>query len=113
MTIKPGLLAWALAVAVVALPAEAQQTGAESAEAEQIAPHEMTCAQIRDMFLSEEMDEEASYLVAWAYGVRTGAKDLDFENHPVTMAGLQDFVTRLVLACQADPDKMFIAAILE
>ena len=111
MTTKPGLLAWALAVALFALPAEAQQTGAESAE--QIAPHEMTCAQVRDMFLSEEMEEEASYLAAWAYGVRTGAKDLDFENHPVTMAGLQDFVTRLVLACQADPDKMFIAAILE
>jgi hypothetical protein len=80
---------------------------------EQIAPHEMTCAEIRDMFLAEEYEEEASHLAAWAYGLQTGAGGMDFEKYPVTMAGLEDFVTRVILTCKANPDQLFVDAILE
>ena len=73
----------------------------------------MTCAEIQNVLATEEHEEEASYLAVWAYGVRTGVNDLDFEKHPVTQAGLEDFVTRLVLACKADPNKLFVDAILE
>jgi hypothetical protein len=117
------LLAAALVVALLALPACAQETGSESVAAaadepsapppEEIAPHEMTCAEVRDALDDEELEEEASYLVVWAYGVRTGVEGLDFEKYPVTRAGLEDFVTRLTLACKADPDKLFVDAILE
>ena len=78
-----------------------------------VAPHEMTCAEIRDIFDTEEHEEGTSYLVVWAYGVRTGVKGLDFEKHPVTKAGLKDFVTRVTLTCKADPAKLFVDAILE
>ena len=91
------LLAAALVVALFALPGCAQETGSEPAASpadatstpppEEVAPHEMTCAEIRDIFGTEEHEEEASYLVVWAYGVRTGVKGLDFEKHPVTKAG--------------------------
>lgn len=123
MRSKPGPLLAAALVVALALPVCAQETGSEPADSpadapsepppEAVAPHEMTCAEIRDTFLDEEHEEEASYLAAWAYGVRTGAKGLDFDKHPVTMAGLQEFVTSLTLACKANPDKLFVDAILE
>ncbi len=113
----------ALAVALFALPACAQETGSESAAApadatstpptEEVAPHEMTCAEIGEALRDEEREEEASYLVVWAYGVRTGVKGLDFEKHPVTRAGLEEFITRVTLVCKANPDKRFVDAILE
>ena len=117
------LLAAALVVTLVALPARSQETGSESAGSpadaastpatEEVAPHEMTCAEVEDALNDEEREEEASYLLVWAYGVRTGVEGLDFEKYPVTQAGLGEFVTRLTLACKADPDKLFVDAILE
>jgi hypothetical protein len=117
------LLVAALVVALLALPACAQESGSESVASaadapsapppEEVAPHEMTCADVGDALLDEEREEEASYLVVWAYGVRTGVNGLDFKKYPVTKAGLEDFVTRLTLACKADADKLFVDAILE
>ena len=124
MTSRSGpLLAAALVVALLAFAACAQATDSESAASaaeapsapppEEIAPHEMTCAEIKQALDAKESEEEASYLAVWAYGVRTGAKGLDFEKYPVTKDGLEEFVTRLVLACKADSDKLFVDAILE
>ena len=94
--------------------ASAIETGAqEAAPAAEIGPHEMSCAEIKELLDDEASEEEASYLTVWAYGVRTGAKGLDFEKHPVTVAGLEQFVTGLILVCQADPEKLFVDAILE
>jgi hypothetical protein len=73
----------------------------------------MTCAEVRDALDDEEREEEASYLVVWSYGVRTGVEGLDFENYPVTKAGLEDFITRVTLTCKVDPDRLFVDAILE
>jgi len=98
---------------VVEARAETQPAGDASEGSEEIAPHEMTCEELMVALSSEELEEEASYLAVWAYGVRTGAKGLDFEKNPVTASGLESFVTRLVLACKADPDKLFVDAILE
>ena len=92
-----------------AVETAAQQTP----PAEEIAPHEMTCAEIQETLDDPELEDEASHLAVWAYGVRTGAKGLDFERHPVNQAGLEDFITNLVLACKADQDKLFVDAILE
>lgn len=125
MPSRPGslLLSAAFIAALLALPACAQETGSDSAvvetdepatpSPEKAAPHEMTCADIESTFADQEHEEEASYLLVWAYGVRTGAGGLDFGKHPVTKAGLQDFVTQVVLTCKADPDKLFVDAILE
>ena len=117
------LLVAAVSVALLVLPACSQETGAESEDSpadtasapppEDVAPHEMTCAEVRDALRDEEREEEASYLVVWAYGVRTGVEGLDFEKYPVTKAGLEDFITRVTLSCKADPDKRFVDAILE
>ncbi len=93
--------------------AAVETTALQAPLAEEIAPHEMTCAEIQETLDDPEMEEEASYLAVWAYGVRTGAKGLDFERHPVNQAGLEDFMTRLVLACKTDEDKLFVDAILE
>ncbi len=73
----------------------------------------MTCAEVSEALRDEEREEEASYLVVWAYGVRTGVEGLDFEKYPVTRAGLEDFVTRVTLVCKANPDKLLVDAILE
>jgi hypothetical protein len=73
----------------------------------------MTCAEVGDALRDEEREEEASYLVVWAYGVRTGVEGLDFQKYPVTKAGLEDFITRVTLTCKADPAKRFVDAILE
>lgn len=119
------LIAAALAVGFLSLPACAQETGPTSAASEADAPsteappfeevavHEMTCAEVSDALLDEEREEEASYLVVWAYGVRTGVEGLDFVKYTVNKGGLEDFVTRTTLACKADPDKLFVDAILE
>jgi len=118
------LIVATLAVALFSLPACSQDPGSEAVTAQsaapaeaatpvKIAPHEMTCAEVGDTFGDVEYEEEASYLAAWAYGVRTGAQGMDFEKNPVTMAGLEDFVTRVILNCKADPDKLFVDAILE
>ena len=72
-----------------------------------------SCAEVGEALEDEEREEEASYLVVWAYGVRTGVEGLDFEKYPVTKDGLEDFVTRMTLACKPDPDKLFVDAILE
>ena len=119
------LLAVPLALALLSLPAcapeESAESGAPATEAappqeavfEKVAPHEMTCAEIDATFGDEQHEEEASYLLIWAYGVRTGAKDMNFDQHPVTPEGLEDFATRLVMTCKADPDKLVVDAILE
>ncbi len=117
------LIGAALVVALLALPACAQETGSEPAAkpaeatstppSEEVAPHEMTCAEVKEAIHDEEREEEASHLVIWAYGLRTGAKGLDFEKYPATKAGLEDFITRVTLACKADPNKRFVDAILE
>ena len=115
--------ALAAALVLIALPACSQEPGGESPAsladtspappAEEVAPQEMTCADVRAALDDEEREEEASYLVVWAYGVRTGVEGLDFEKYPVTKAGLEDFITRVTLTCKADPDKLFVDAILE
>ena len=114
-----------LAMALTALPGCAGLGGAEAAapqpeavsqeapQHERVAPHEMTCAEIKDMFLNEELEEEASYLAVWAYGLYTGATGMDFEKNPVTEAGLKDFVTRVMLSCKANLDQLFVDAVLE
>ena len=117
------LFAAVVAVALLAFPACSQESGAGSQAspvdtasappAEEVAPHEVTCAEVGDALNDQEREEEASYLVVWAYGVRTGAEGLDFEKYPVTKAGLEEFVTRVTLNCKADPDKLFVDAILE
>ena len=73
----------------------------------------MTCEEVYAALNDEEREEEASYLLIWAYGVRTGVEGLDFEKYPVTKAGLGEFATRLTLACKVDSDKLFVDAILE
>lgn len=125
MPSRPGplLLSATLVAALLALPSCAPETGSEAAVAEADAPsaslpeeaipHEMTCAEIKEAFGDEENEEEASYLLVWAYGIRTGAHGLDFGEYPVTKAGLEDFVARVFLTCKADPDKLFVDAILE
>ena len=117
------LLVAAVSVALFVFPACSQETGGESEASpadtasappsEEVAPHEVTCAEVADALRDEEREEEASYLVVWAYGVRTGVEGLDFEEYPVTKAGLEDFITRVTLTCKADPDKRFVDAILE
>jgi hypothetical protein len=125
------VLGGVLVAAVLILPACSQEVASESAGSatesaepptevastpsieEEVAPHEMTCGEISETFGSEEFEEEASYLAVWAYGVRTGVEDLDFESHPVTEAGLESFITKVILTCEADPDKLFVDAILE
>jgi len=117
------LFAAVAAVALLAFPACSQETGAGSEASpadtasapppEEVAPHEMTCAEVGDALRDEEREEEASYLVVWAYGVRTGVEGLDFQKYPVTKAGLEDFITRVTLTCKADPAKRFVDAILE
>ncbi len=114
-----------LAMALPALPGCAGQGDSEAAtpepeavsreapQAEEVAPHEMTCAEIKDMFLNEEHEEEASYLAVWAYGLQTGASGMDFEKNPVTKEGLEDFVTRVILSCKANLDQLFVDAVLE
>ena len=81
--------------------------------AEEVAPNEMTCAEVSEALQDQEREEEASYLVVWAYGVRTGVEGLDYEKYPVNREGLEAFVTRVTLACKADPSKLFVDAILE
>ena len=92
---------------------EADASSQEAPQAEEVAPNEMTCAEVSEALQDEEREEEASYLVVWAYGVRTGVEGLDFEKYPVTREGLEAFVTQVTLACKADPDKLFVDAILE
>ena len=117
------LFAAVAAVALLAFPACSQESGggaealpadtASAPPAEEVVPHEMTCAEVGDALNDQEREEEASYLVVWAYGVRTGVEGLDFAEYPVTKAGLEEFITRVTLTCKADPDKRFVDAILE
>ena len=105
-----------VAISGCSAPSESAASAADAPSAppaEEVAPHEMTCGEVRDALDDEEREEEASYLVVWAYGVRTGVKGLDFEKHPVTKAGLEDFITRVTLTCKVDLDKRFVDAILE
>lgn len=124
-TRKELTLCLTLAIAFLALPGceaqddseaaspEVEAVSQDASSVEQVAPHEMTCAELREMLLAEEHEEEASYVAVWAYGLQTGATGMDFEKNPVTKAGLEDFVTRVILSCKADPDQLFVDAILE
>ena len=115
----------ALVIALLVLPSYAGEGSSEDAiqkpevvsqeapPTEHVAPSEMTCSEIKDLLLDEEHQEEASYLTVWAYGLHTGATGMDFEKNPVTKAGLENFVTRVILSCKANPDRLFVDAILE
>jgi len=97
----------------LATEAAASMDASQETVFEAVAPRHMTCAEIAATFGDEQHEEEASYLLVWAYGVRTGAKGMDFDEHEVTPDSLEEFATRLVTACKADPNKLFVDAILE
>jgi hypothetical protein len=95
---------------------EAAEPGAmESAQKpdEPTAIEKMNCLEIKVMFGDEEQEVEASYLVTWAYGFRTGATGMDFEKHPLTEEGFAAFVAHLMEVCSSDSEKLFVEAILE
>jgi hypothetical protein len=80
---------------------------------EPVAIDKMSCGELEFIFGDEAQEVEASYLAIWAYGVKTGAESMDFENHPITEDGLAAFVAHLMEVCDADSDKLFVKAILE
>ena len=123
MPSRYGVVLAAVLAVTLALPACAQETDSEPPASpadgdsaplvEEVTVHELTCGEIGEMLRDEASEEEASYVVVWAYGIRTGVEGLDFEKYPVSKDGLKEFVTRTTLVCDADPAKLFVDAILE
>ncbi len=68
----------------------------------------LTCGELLFMFGDEKQTQDTTYLVLWAYGVKTGMSGLDLRKHPLTPDGLKTFVKDLYQSCKDRSDVKLI-----
>ena len=85
----------ALALSATALLA---QTTAKAAEP---AVQTMTCGDLLFLLGDEKQSQDATYLMLWAYGLKTGATGADLTKNPLTPEGLKAFVRSTYDTCKS------------
>ncbi len=70
---------------------------------------DMTCADLLFMFGDEKQAQDSTYLMMWAYGLKTGASGVDLQKYPLTEEGLKIFVRGVVDTCKTKSDAKLIS----
>ena len=112
------LMGWVLLFALSA-PALAETKKApsksKSATKKQVEPQkpleEMTCGDLTFLLGDDSRIDDATYLMVWAYGVKTGAEGSDLKKNPFDPQALEAFVKDMLKKCNADSDALFIPMI--
>jgi hypothetical protein len=68
----------------------------------------MTCGDLLFMLGDEKQTQESTYLMFWAYGLKTGAGGIDLTKNPFTADGLKVFVRDLYDICKVKSDAKVI-----
>jgi hypothetical protein len=72
---------------------------------------EMTCGDLTFLLGDESRIDDATYLMIWAYGVKTGAEGSDLKKNPFDGPSLEAFVKDMLKKCNADSDAKFVPMI--
>jgi hypothetical protein len=73
---------------------------------------EMTCGDLTFLLGDEKRIDDATYLMIWAYGVRTGAAGGDLKENPFDGPALEAFVKSLIKQCNADSEAKVMPLII-
>ena len=115
MFIMATILLVALTATALAEPAKASAKGKAPAkkQVEQQKPlEEMTCGDLGFLLGDEKRIDDATYLMIWAYGVRTGADGGDLKKNPFDGSHLEAFVKELIKQCNADSEAFVMPLII-
>lgn len=115
MFIMAAILLVALTTTAMAEPAKSPAKGKTPAkkQAEQQRPlEEMTCGELEFLLGDEKRIDDATYLMIWAYGVRTGAEGGDLKKTPFDGSHLEAFVKELIKQCNADSEAFVMPLII-
>ena len=112
------LMGWALlfALAVPALaesnkaPAKGKAPVKKQVEQQKLL-EEMTCGDLTYLLGDEKRIDDATYLMIWAYGVKTGAEGSDLKKNPFDAKHLEAFTKEMIRRCNEDSDARFIPII--
>lgn len=105
----------ALTTTAMAEPAKSSAKGKASSQkqVEQQRPlEEMTCGELTFLLGDEKRIDDATYLMIWAYGVRTGADGGDLKKNPFDGSHLEAFVKELIKQCNADSEAFVLPLII-
>jgi hypothetical protein len=95
------ILLTALALCATSLLAQTPATPAAPAE---LSVQTMTCADLLFLLGDERQSQDATYLMLWAYGVKTGATGADLRKNPLSPEGLKAFVRSTYDTCKVKSD---------
>lgn len=102
--ICPLLFATVLAAAAPAIQAQAEPSEPDLAA--------MTCGDLELFAGDDSRTQDLTYLMIWAYGVRTGAAGADLARNPFTAEALTTFVNGLLTECEKDSDAKVLPLIV-
>lgn len=72
---------------------------------------EMTCGDLTYLLGDEKRIDDSTYLMIWAYGVKTGAEGSDLKKNPFDAKSLEAFVKDLLQKCNKDSEAKFVPMI--
>ena len=114
MYIMAGLMIFALTAPAAAetnkAPAKTKTSAKKQAEPQKQL-EEMTCGDLTFLLGDEKRIEDSTYLMIWAYGVKTGAEGSDLKKNPFDAKSLEAFVKDLIKRCNDDSEAKFIKMI--
>ena len=73
---------------------------------------EMTCGDLTFLLGDEKRIDDATYLMIWAYGVKTGAEGSDLKKNPFDAKHLEAFIKEMIRRCNEDSDAKVIPMIM-
>ena len=112
------LMGWALLFAL-STPALAESKKApaktKAATKKQVEPQkpleEMTCGDLTFLLGDDKRIDDATYLMIWAYGIKTGAEGSDLKKNPFDAKHLEAFTKEMIRRCNEDSEAKFVPMI--
>ena len=106
LTSAPASAAPAQAAAAPAKTTAAKETPRPAAPGTPETPDvsSLTCSNLLFMLGDEAQTQDSTYLMFWAYGLKTGVNGADLRKHPLTPEGLKIFVKELYEVCKTQSD---------
>lgn len=112
--VMAGLMIFVLTAPIAAetkkAPVKAETTAKKQAEPQKPL-EEMTCGDLTFLVGDDKRIDDSTYLMVWAYGVKTGAEGSDLKKNPFDAKSLEAFVKDLLRRCNDDSEARFIPMI--
>lgn len=88
---------------------------AKAATKKQVEPQkpleDMTCGDLTFLLGDDKRIDDATYLMIWAYGIKTGAEGSDLKKNPFDAKHLEAFAKEMIRRCNEDSEAKFVPMI--